>query len=719
MMMDPTTESNQPNTTQNYSPLLVFNTLDHHPTLAPFGPGYQKIKSFLTDSPSSIQWIRGPEGIGKTTLIKTILNELHSGESKQAGILRVSCSPRLRLEESLTIISEFLCQLGIHDYDRILQQRNTLRAKIQILIGLLEQLPITIWFDDFQNLVGTSHRCSKSAIEILSECCSSFDSQKGRILITTNSQGPDGIGVEAFKAQCLELSPGDISSEAELWEHFQSECEGVENFEFPNLNDIPIELRSNAFALNLIAKNAIYSPDNTSFRSRTLEGISRELRSRLSDAGRYLLDILAIHGTAMTRGALRGFAKALDQPEIIEAGLEELRKWNVVTHEKASDPRLQLDPALQRGADKDLQRENPDLWSKLHETIAHHHLETAKRSRSIWKLYQSFEHYFVGGHHQDAYEVQKTFLETLLGQGFLEISKSVLERCIEAVKSPYREIVAGNLAIVYKNEGNHDEAIRIYKESLVAFAKRGDAANTARVYHQIGNTYYLQGKNEKALTNYQSCLEIAENLDDKNIAMMARVQVANIQFALKDFEAAFEVYGEALNAARTSSNKLMVTALSLQLGQIHLNRKEFSQADEVLLEAETTAREEEDLRHLMKIQQVQGVVATRMHKDAEALNKFQEAKDLARQLGDLTEEANCEIHLGAMQEKRHKYKESLVYLFSARATVEKLQKVQEMTGESSNVAEVIDSINTRIEKLKETTGEETFNKILASIAGEE
>lgn len=692
------------------TPLRVFNTLESQAELLPHGEAYQKVRQLFLRPAGGIRWIQGLEGSGKTTLIRTVLEAL---DPPGPGVIRVDCSGGLRVEQALATIAEYLCQVGQPDFERILAQRSSLRSKIQILLEILKSRELVIWLDGFHELEGSSQRPDRSALKTFTECCSSWEPDRGVLLVTPDSAGPEGLTPDDLGAISLELDAGSIVDGELAWKHWASGLDPSEAGRIPDLEEIPVEHRHNLLTLELHFQNALHVGPDRPLRSARLEGLVRELRAGLSAAGRELLDLLTVHVQPMTRGALRGFATSLERPELIDEGLEELRRWRLVTRDGAPDGRLQIHPAIARGVARDLRRESPQTWSSLNQLVAHHHLEAARRSRSVWRLYESFVHQFVGGHYQEAYEIQKTFLESLLGQGYLELAKSVLEKCLETVESPAREIVAGNLAIVHKNEGDHAEAIRIYKESLLAFARRGDAANTARVYHQIGNTYYLQGENEKALESYRSCLEVAETLDDRSIALMARVQMANIQFARKEYESAYEVYGEALESAEDAGNHLMVAALSLQLGQIHLNRNEFSQADEILSKAETTARTEEDFRHLLKIQQVQGVVATRMHRDEDAIAKFEEARKLAHRLGDLTEAANCQIHLGAMLEKRHRYRESIHQLLQARQTVLRLLKIQAVSGESSNVSEVIDSINSRLEKLRETAGEAPYAEVLS------
>ena len=131
---------------------------------------------------------------------------------------------------------------------------------------------------------------------------------------------------------------------------------------------------------------------------------------------------------------------------------------------------------------------------------------------------------------EDAYDVQRVFVQELVRRGHLELAREVLEETAPMVKGLARAVTLGNLAIIHKNSGDHDHALEIYRQVHAEFERLGDDANTARVLHQIGNTRYLKGDHGGALESYRKSLETSSALGDKAVAGATRIQIANIHY---------------------------------------------------------------------------------------------------------------------------------------------------------------------------------------------
>ncbi len=709
------------------APLLILNAPSTGPVDVPSGVALESLTTRMGHPEYGALWVRGPAGSGRTTLIRRAIDEYVRSQARVLGFLRIQCYPGLRVEETLAIIADFLTQAEIPHFHSVLAQRTPLPSKIRILFRILEETPVWIWMDDFQHLCGSSGPSEHTSIQPLVTTLAKSDYARSRWIIVTEGPGPDGLEPEDIGASVWEMAPESILDGEELlkrWAEYRQQIV-PDGPPVPAPEDMPQNWLRSPLIQKLVFSN--WSELRESFTpmppesEASLEGAFSSVRTRLDEATGKLFDLLCAYEKPMSRGTLRTLCGKLGLADEIERSLRALRLWGLLDIDDANSPadrtsdnRIHVHPTFREIREVQMRLREREDWTLLHRTVARHLLAVAPRTRSLWDLYASYCHLRRLGDAKDAYEVQKTFLESFLTTGFQNLAKKVLEECLDTVKSPYREVVAGNLAIIYKNEGDHDRAIAFYKDSLLAFAGRGDIGNTARVYHQIGNTFFLKGDNEKALSNYKCCLDLAEQIHDASISLMARVQIANIQFAREEFEAALQIYREALETAEASNNKLMATALRLQISQAHMNRREFSEAEATLKAAEEVAIAEEDLRHLMKARQLQGLVASARRDHIMAFERFESASEIARRLGDRTETANCQLHMGTLERRRHRYKEAILNFLNARDTVARMKS--DPRAEEKRVrdecASVLTAITRRLAELAEEMGEESFLRSL-------
>ena len=70
------------------------------------------------------------------------------------------------------------------------------------------------------------------------------------------------------------------------------------------------------------------------------------------------------------------------------------------------------------------------------------------------------------------------------------------------------------LARIYANQGEIDQAIALYQQSLEIKEKMGDVQGKAATLHQLAGIYANQGKVDQAIALFQEVLEINEKIGD-------------------------------------------------------------------------------------------------------------------------------------------------------------------------------------------------------------
>jgi tetratricopeptide (TPR) repeat protein len=381
---------------------------------------------------------------------------------------------------------------------------------------------------------------------------------------------------------------------------------------------------------------------------------------RLGDAAAVVLKALAVFPPEPSRQALRSVlslagiepdpaALATCQP------LRELDDWSLAVRPPIAacgSAAASLPGAVRRAVYRSLGTSSPDAVRALRVAAGSYFLELAPKSGSPWDLYQAWRHYFLACAYEDAYEVQKAFLEEILQRGHLDLARSILERTVASSEGRRRTVALGNLAMVYKSAGDHVRAREMYGQVAAALFEEGDTANAARALHQLGNAHFGGGNFADAISSYQESLELSAQIGERVVASATRIQLGNAFFQCGESVRALQSYKEALEEVRARKDKNIEAALELQISQIHLDRGDYLEAEACLKLAEESALACADLRSLHKIQLAQGLTARRRRDYDAARRRYDAAIETALSLGDRLEGAASLILAGELEKDR-------------------------------------------------------------------
>ena len=78
------------------------------------------------------------------------------------------------------------------------------------------------------------------------------------------------------------------------------------------------------------------------------------------------------------------------------------------------------------------------------------------------------------------------------------------------------QIILHQLGMIHQDQGNYEEAVKKYNQSLKIKEELGDKSGIAITLHQLGNVHYSQGNYEEAVNRINQSLKIAEELGDKS-----------------------------------------------------------------------------------------------------------------------------------------------------------------------------------------------------------
>jgi tetratricopeptide (TPR) repeat protein len=686
------------------------------------GPGVlasragEEVETWLASGGGAL-WIQGRKGWGRTTLAGAAIRRvLAARPSLLLGALRIAGTPGARFEEALSDVNQFFRQLGIKELDAVLDQRTSLASKISILLEALRRHPVLLWFDDFEELSASGGAEASSPMKFFAHGWSELQRGAGRLLLITEDDGPDGLRPEDGAARVLRLDAGSGIQPEDQRNFLRGTFplpEGVEDW-VSAASPLENHLRRAALAA---ADPRSMSETAERLRAASLNDLVIEARALLDPVARRALDAAAVFRSPLGRGALRTLVQPPDGRTEDEVAAELVRRGMA---EKAEEEgwAIRLHPAVAAAAEADLREKDAPAWKHLQKQVALHHLEIGNRTGSIWHLLHSRDRLFSSDLHKEAYEVQKSFLEELLRRGMNELARLLLLESARTTEGAPRAVSLGNLAIIHKNEGDLDEAVRLYDEVRKEFEGLGDLPNIARVYHQLGNTHYLRGDLDMAIENYQKSLAISVEIEERAVSVATRIQIANVQYLRGQQEEALASYRETLDLAEEIQDRAIVTAIHLQLGQLLFSLRRMSEAEEELLVAEREATQLGDRRNLVKVYQLLGLVAAERRDYDQAVLHMERAAETAGSLGDPAEISSCFLRIGMIEAERLAFGKAAASIFRALDLLWAAKARAQFAGNPGDLDTYRKMLNERLDEVAVQVGPEAFARILKGLGRE-
>ena len=666
-------------------------------------PEILSVESWLRDPDAgSTLWIHGPPGSGRTTVVASAIRRAGA-----AGLpaKRVACSAGLSLEEALDELKDFFSQLGSPALANVLDQRAVLCSKVAVLFQALRERPILLWIDDLDALetAMAEARREREPLDYFLEGCRTLEGGASRIILVSRSVPP--------RECCPSLAIDELSQEnAEaLWVRLAG-CTptGIR----PGVRRDPFIVVLLSCATSRLGAEKVEEMLSSGGDSvdRVLEGVLGHLTPQAIG----FLEAASLLPPDPTRQALKeiagwtGSGIAADDPT-----LRELEGWGLaaLAPEGAAGGAHFLVPQRVRAfVEGRLRLESPDRWRGVHSAIGSYYTKLGAKTSSLWHFLAGWRGYCRAALHDDAYELQKAFLQEMLRRGYLDLARSVLEETVRTATGAARAVTLGNLSIIYKNAGDFTRALDTYGRVHEEFVALGDMLNAARVLHQMGNTHYMKGDYEAALTSYRQSLDLSTRLGDKTVSAATSIQIANVHYQLCDLDEALHEYLHAIAETRALGAHPLTVAVALQISHVYFRSGMYLEAKTYLEEAETSARTCGDLRNLVKVLEAQGSLARERREYDVARERYDAAFSCAESLGDAVEAAAALILAGDLEKVRLQLVEALAAYYRAKRNLDSY--AARGAASLGDLEELRDKIEDRIQSMAASLGAETFERVL-------
>jgi tetratricopeptide (TPR) repeat protein len=237
------------------------------------------------------------------------------------------------------------------------------------------------------------------------------------------------------------------------------------------------------------------------------------------------------------------------------------RDW-FLTHAEAAEPHLS--GPQQESWLNQLARDHDNLRVAL--TFSHDRADDAEAelrlATALWKFW------WIRGHFREG----RNFLRRALARS-------------EGANLLLRAKAFNDLGILADAQGNYQNAVSYFQESLVTFRSLGDNTKVAHALNNLGNTASSQNDWKNARDYYEQGLTIYRTLEDEEGIAILLMNIGIVANHQQEYDLARSLYEESLAIFRKRNDRGQLAVVLINLGELACNLAEYEAAHLYLLES--------------------------------------------------------------------------------------------------------------------------------------
>lgn len=133
------------------------------------------------------------------------------------------------------------------------------------------------------------------------------------------------------------------------------------------------------------------------------------------------------------------------------------------------------------------------------------------------------------------------------------------------------------LANVYDQSNNLDEALRLYKEQLELYRKYISENEALSIKYRIAEIYTKQGKKNKAISDYKEILKEEQTKDNKEGIVNANNKIGNVYEQQSNNQQALEYYNRAQTIAENSNDLKSINSVNENISSVLKKEKKYDE----------------------------------------------------------------------------------------------------------------------------------------------
>jgi len=384
-------------------------------------------------------------------------------------------------------------------------------------------------------------------------------------------------------------------------------------------------------------------------------------------------------------GEGRGFVvlPVVSEYVLDKIGKEECKRL----HKKAVEFYIHQYDELLKRAPEDMKAEPLKVLCAVMKMLAQRGMrEQAEMMTS--SLLEIHHHLFEAEEYEQAGNIVTSIQPFLDMQGRQELSKELLRKSIDSLKSANKYVAMTNLATLLNNEGRWQEALKIHEKCFEFFRSIDDKFNMAVSISQQAQIYRQHGEYEKALELEQEALALDKERDYKEGIVIDYYRIAQLLECMKKYDAALKQAEEGLKLAQESGNRELESdflhQLGLTLNGLNRPKEAFEHFSQSLAIKEQIGDKEGQAGSLYEI----GGILRFAGQFRKALDCYQQALNVARELGYPDKVALSLDAIGLIFADQGHYQEALIRCQEALQLFHEYGSPQDIARTEQNIARV-------------------------------
>ena len=151
------------------------------------------------------------------------------------------------------------------------------------------------------------------------------------------------------------------------------------------------------------------------------------------------------------------------------------------------------------------------------------------------------------------------------------------------------------LAEIHYNQGDYDEAIKVYKECFKKAMGLGSKKEAGRCLNGIGNVMFDKGSFKEALEFQKKSLKIRKSIDDMKGLGYSLNSIGNLYQAMGDLEKSLDYLMESYKIRKILSNARLIAISLGNIGHVYWKKGEYDKALEYNQKSLQLREKESDL----------------------------------------------------------------------------------------------------------------------------
>ncbi len=215
--------------------------------------------------------------------------------------------------------------------------------------------------------------------------------------------------------------------------------------------------------------------------------------------------------------------------------------------------------------------------------------------------------------------------------------QTALDSCpaTTATETYERAAIIHNLAILLMHQGEIEQAVTLYQQSLEIWEQIGDIQGKATTLHQLGIFYAERGEIEQAITLFHQSLELKEKIGHILGKTATLHCLGNIYANLGEMKKAITFYQQSLALQEQIDNDQGKAATLHELGILYADWGKIEQAIILYRQSLETWEKIGDVHGKASTLHQLGILCTNRGEIAQAITLYQQSLEIWEQIGDV------------------------------------------------------------------------------------